>query len=524
MSIKTTAISMAIAISVTYAKDVSEKCIDELAELPNTKQNFNMASLPQDLATAVLKVQGGAKFQSIPVLGGMLGPGPDTKLTDAGITVGCAKEMPTDPAGIKSLLTKVGLEMGKSAVASKLGVSKDEVPNNLSELKGFAIKTASLKAGQALGIEESEMPTDIKGVENLVSAKVKKQAAEKLGVEESSIPNNKNELSGFIKKSAKAKIASELGIKPSEVSLSSASLAKYANENEALAPIANLANAANVLEVLGLVNSLSAFTGGGIDDGGGSTVARVADDDETEREDEDEKPAKKSFKQKDDDDDEKPAKKAKSSDDESMKFGIRLAYLKSITRSEGENYGDLSGHGGELGLVAKIPISGALSFNPGLNLTYRTPISCTMELCNDPDFDEFLSIMGPEKPNKTWKMYEYVIGIPLMFQLKIDPIYLEIGVQADIPVKAEEETNVISCGSFCPESSMPLYKQPGTYYEDVKEYRASADFSAAVGLGFNISESLSLGLRASMGLNSYFPNNSIPSSLLQGSFGITYLF
>jgi len=206
-----------------------------------------------------------------------------------------------------------------------------------------------------------------------------------------------------------------------------------------------------------------------------------------------------------------------------MKFGIRLAYLKSITRIEGENYGDLSGHGGELGLVAKIPISEALSFNPGLNLTYRTPMSCTMELCanNDPDYGEFLSIMGSmgfEMPNATWKAYEYVIGIPLMFQLKIDPIYLEIGVQADIPVKAEMETNVISCGSFCDDDF-----KTGISYEEVND-RGSVDISGALGLGFHISESLSLGLRASMGLNSYFPNDPIPSSLLQGSFGITYLF
>ncbi len=259
---------MCFAILTQAADVVSDKCFEELVELPNTKANFSMSSFPKELATTVVKVQGGAKFGSIPLLGSMLGPGPDDKLTEAGITVGCAKQIPTDAGNMKSLLINVGVEMGKGVVAGKLGLKRDELPSSLSELKDFAIKTAALKAGEALGIEEGEIPTDIKGVENLISTNIKKQAAIKLGVEESSIPSNKSELSGFIRKAATAKIASELGINPTEVNLDKASLAGYASENEALAPIAGLANAANILEVFGSLSQLSALTGGG--GGGGS--------------------------------------------------------------------------------------------------------------------------------------------------------------------------------------------------------------------------------------------------------------
>jgi len=454
---------MAIVFSVVYA-DVSDKCIDELVELPNTKENFSMTNLPKDLATAVVKVQGSAKLQDIPLLGAMLGPGPDDKVTEAGITVGCVKELPTEPAGIKALLMKTALEMGKSAVASKLDVNRKDIPSNLGELKGFATKMAAVKTGEVLGIEAAEVPTDLKGMENLISDNVKKKAAKKLGVEKSSIPSDKSELSGFIKKAAKTKIAKELEMKPADVKLNKASLEEYVSEDESLAPIANMVNAANILEILGLINGLSAFAGGG--GGGSGAVANkaVAADNEDEDgeaeekpakkvvaiakdedEDEDEKPAKKTVKQKqkyeddEDDDDEKPRKKKSNSKskEREIRYGIKGAFNMSALRESfgampGQqayaNYNVIPGYGFEFGAITEIPISNIWSFTVGLNYSSR---KVTLE---------YIIYDGIYPTVYSDVIEEGVVNIPVM--LKVMPFggplyYAQLGLQMDIPLSQE---------------------------------------------------------------------------------------
>jgi len=450
------------------ASGVSDKCIEELVELPNTKANFNMASFPQDLATTVVKVQGGAKFQSIPIIGSMLGPGPDDKITDAGITVGCAKEMPTDVGKIKSLLLKVGLEMGKSAVASKLGIKKNELPSNVSELKDFAVKTATLKISESLGIEASEVPTDLKGMENLASETLRKQAAKKLGVEKSSIPNDKSELSGFIKEAAKAKIAKELEIKTSEVNLSRTSLAEYAKEEEDLAPIANLVNAANILEVLGLVNQLSALTGGSDSGDNASAVAAKITE----------------------------PSKPQSND---TRFGIRanisnarvypsLLQINSLTGPKTLYIDGGIGYG--LSLFAIIPIS-SFHLVPEISGQRRKPIQI--------DGEDYLAIT------------ETAIEIPLTFRFFYSEgnlIYLGIGVFGGMVFDM-------------------ITDPPETDYKYIKNYR-SKDYGLVLELGFRITDGFSIDARgtasaASFGIGEYLGSGDTPR-LIQAQIGMSYAF
>jgi hypothetical protein len=513
--LKTSIIFMAIVFSTAYAEGVSNKCIGELIELPNTKENFNMESFPKDLATVVLKVQGTAKFQTIPLLGSMLGPGSDDQLTEAGITVGCAKEMPTDVGEIKSLLMKVGLEMGKSAVAGKLGIKRTEIPNNVGELKGFAVKIATVKTSEALGINASEVPTDIKGMESLISENIKTKAAKKLGVEKSSIPKDKGELSGFVKKAAKAKIADELGIKPAEVSLDRASLAEYAKKEESLAPVANLVNAANILEILGLVNQLSALTGstdvnqlnaltGGTDinqlsalTSGTDTSTAIIATAKADEGDEEEKPVKKKAAVEEDDEDEVPKakdKKKKESEKET-RFGIRgnfgrvIVYPNTVQYQYNDAFGSHTTteaiEGGPvygLGAFILIPVVG-IYFVPEMSIQHRTPV---------------LDFFG-------LTITENVIESSLLFRFRYreeNMVYVSFGPFIGAIVNVEDNID-------------------GTF----KNYRSGLDYGLILELGFRINNNFSIDLRAigsyaSLGITEYLTINGLSHAQL----GVSFVF
>jgi len=323
------------------------------------------------------------------------------------------------------------------------------------------------------------MPTDIKGVENLVSQKVKSQAAEKLGVSESSIPSNKNELSGFIKKSAKAKIASELGVNPKEVNMDAASLAGYASENETLAPVVGLANAANVLEVLGLVDGLGALTGGG---GGNSFAASDEDEDDDEKPAKDEKPVKKSN------------DKAGSDDGGAIKFGIRLAYNGSAVMFEGAN--SELGHGLEAGLVVNISLSESFEISIGANGVYRKP-----------EKDDYTDYINGAEINARSELTEYVASLPVFLKYNISSFYVQLGVQADVPLKREQKI---------------IKGEEETWQEEIT-WRNDFDAGLAFGLGFNINDNFAIDMKMVGGLTEF--NKDIGGyKLVQGGLGLSYFF
>ena len=110
----------AISFSMAFGA-VSDKCKSEIADLPKKKKNFNPGDFIKELAVSVATVKASCKVKfTCPA---------DNKMTDAGLTVGCVKQLPTDPDGIKDLLIDVGIGMGANIIASKSKAEEDEAPS-----------------------------------------------------------------------------------------------------------------------------------------------------------------------------------------------------------------------------------------------------------------------------------------------------------------------------------------------------------------------------------------------------------
>jgi hypothetical protein len=124
---------VAIIAQTAFAASISKKCTQEIMEL--LEEDVDMADFTKDLATTVAKVQGAGAIAKVPILGSLLGPGSDNEMTDIGITVGCAKEIPKEPAKIKSLLKELVAEKAKNAVSNKFGAKNGNVQNNASPQK-----------------------------------------------------------------------------------------------------------------------------------------------------------------------------------------------------------------------------------------------------------------------------------------------------------------------------------------------------------------------------------------------------
>jgi len=115
--LKISAVAIAASFSMAFGA-VSDKCVKEIAELPDTKKDFNIKSFSADLAASVAKVKGLCKVKfSCPA---------DSKMTDVGLTAGCVKQLPADLKGIQTVLKDVGLEAGETAVQKKLGIEEEE--------------------------------------------------------------------------------------------------------------------------------------------------------------------------------------------------------------------------------------------------------------------------------------------------------------------------------------------------------------------------------------------------------------
>jgi len=254
-----------IASQATFAK-LSKKCVDEMLDIPNTNPNFVLQDFLKDLPPTVVKIKGKCVLP-------MFCP-KDSEKTDVGITAGCAKEFPQNPGEIKVALMDIGLGMARGVVANKLGVTREEIPNNIGQLKDVAANISRRKVGEALGVDASEIPTNLKGVEAFAVKELRNQAVSKLGVEKNDIPKEKSELAPFLEKAAKRKIANTLKINSSKIDFSPTGLQKIANERPDLAPAANIMNAVSVLNVLSMVSALDVL--GGTGGGGGDDEAQVA--------------------------------------------------------------------------------------------------------------------------------------------------------------------------------------------------------------------------------------------------------
>jgi len=97
-----------------FAQGLSKKCIDEFLSVPEKKANFEMQGFLKDLVSEVVKVKVQLKMP--------FGKPADSKVTDIGITVGCLKALPENPAQLQAALKDVGVEMIKR-VANKSGTN-----------------------------------------------------------------------------------------------------------------------------------------------------------------------------------------------------------------------------------------------------------------------------------------------------------------------------------------------------------------------------------------------------------------
>jgi len=151
---------------------VSDKCIEEIAELPNAKKDFNFKKFPKELGISVVKVQASCKTKfTCPK---------DDKITDVGLTAGCVKQLPNNPNELLVLLKEVGIEMGRNIIASKLEVEKEMIPRTMDELPDFAIRLSIKKTSEHLGVALEEIPTDLKELEAFIKANMKDKSAENI--------------------------------------------------------------------------------------------------------------------------------------------------------------------------------------------------------------------------------------------------------------------------------------------------------------------------------------------------------
>jgi outer membrane protein OmpA-like peptidoglycan-associated protein len=163
-----------------------------------------------------------------------------------------------------------------------------------------------------------------------------------------------------------------------------------------------------------------------------------------------------------------------------------------------------TGLGFGAGIVFNIPIkdfqnSSSLTFNPELNLLYRTLYSYA-----DPGIGVWL-----ESDEYDVDMTEYALSIPLMFRFKPGkmPFYLAAGAQADIPFNSEF-----------------VFKEDGRKASLEHKNRSAVDFGVALGAGVNITNNLSVDFRWVKGLLKTIDNKDDKSKFDQFSVGIAYLF
>lgn len=148
--IKLTLLVAVFGVSSAFAQTLSKECIEQLVDLPSENPDFNLLEFVKALPKEVAVVKGKEKSSGIPVLGGLLGPGPDDKKTAIGMTVGCAKQFPMDAGGIMALAKDLVPEMAKAIIADKLGIARKDIPTELSQVKCFVEKNAQGSALQDL--------------------------------------------------------------------------------------------------------------------------------------------------------------------------------------------------------------------------------------------------------------------------------------------------------------------------------------------------------------------------------------
>jgi hypothetical protein len=110
--------------------------------------NFDMLGFVKKLPVEVVKVKAQAKIPKTPF---NKGPDPDDKKTDIGITVGCLKAFPESKNEMMPLVKDISIEMSIGVVASKAGIARSQVPNDINQLRDLALQSGAKSVADALG-------------------------------------------------------------------------------------------------------------------------------------------------------------------------------------------------------------------------------------------------------------------------------------------------------------------------------------------------------------------------------------
>jgi hypothetical protein len=121
-------------------------CMNEFSGIATG--NFDLLGFVKKLPVEVVKVKAQAKIPKTPF---NKGPDPDDKKTDIGITVGCLKAFPESKNEIMPVLKEVGTEMAMGIVASKAGIARSQVPNDINQLRDLALQNGIQPVADALG-------------------------------------------------------------------------------------------------------------------------------------------------------------------------------------------------------------------------------------------------------------------------------------------------------------------------------------------------------------------------------------
>lgn len=104
------------ASQMSFAQGLSKNCIDEIVAISKKNANFDLMNFSKDLVTETVKVKAQLKLP--------FGKPADSKVTDIGMTVGCLKALPENPAQLQGMLK--GLGSGLLATASQKALAQGE--------------------------------------------------------------------------------------------------------------------------------------------------------------------------------------------------------------------------------------------------------------------------------------------------------------------------------------------------------------------------------------------------------------
>jgi uncharacterized protein (TIGR02145 family) len=102
-----------LAFQMVSAQGFSKACIDEILALPAKNPNFDVQKFLTDLPVEVVKTKVKLKIP--------FGKPKDTEVTSVGITVGCAKVFPENPAQIATTIKDIGIELAKKMGQKAIG-------------------------------------------------------------------------------------------------------------------------------------------------------------------------------------------------------------------------------------------------------------------------------------------------------------------------------------------------------------------------------------------------------------------